>query len=367
MTPSNQPDVEGGRPPARQPSPGQPQQTSIEPGAAPASPGRLEAPARRDLHQRVKGGASPAEAHFTSRVATRPLFPRPEAALGRRGAAGPLPPFDTSRAVPAGLLSYRAALRGRMALLEARLSPETVLEGDRKLIPDTQAYPYRCICHLRMWFPAPGDTWVYAWGTGWAIGKRTVITAGHCVFVSDDPKFGLHQVWAAQAQVTPGKNGGDEPFGSLTVPTGNLRSTDGWVTFGQVEADYAAILLNEDLPLDGLAFGFGVLSDRELTGLPANVVGYPGEFRKTPQADTMWGDDTPPLDAPSTNRLNYRIDTSEGQSGSPVFFVRDAENDAIAVGIHNYGVEDDNRNHATRITQDVKKNLTVWREEGGGL
>jgi V8-like Glu-specific endopeptidase len=80
----------------------------------------------------------------------------------------------------------------------------------------------------------------------------------------------------------------------------------------------------------------------------------------------MWGDSTPPLSKPQPLRLLYRIDTSPGQSGSAVFYVRPTEGDAISVGIHNYGVEGDS-NYATRVTATVRDNLRAWRDEGGGV
>src|SRR5262249_19975305 len=107
-------------------------------------------------------------------------------------------------------------------------------------------------------------------------------------------------------------------------------------------------------------------TDKELTGLNANVVGYPGEYDSPPRQGTLWGDSSPPLSRPEALRLKYRIDTTPGQSGSSVFYLRQNEGDAISVAIHNYGVERVS-NYATRITEPVRTNLRAWRDEGGGV
>src|SRR5687768_6326230 len=55
---------------------------------------------------------------------------------------------------------------------------ESVIGRDERVrILDTDLYPWSAICALRMRGPSGG-----AMGTGWFIGPRTVITAGHCVY-----------------------------------------------------------------------------------------------------------------------------------------------------------------------------------------
>lgn len=56
---------------------------------------------------------------------------------------------------------------------------ETVIDrDDRVRILDTELYPWRMICALHM----RGPNGAGAIGTGWFIGPKTVVTAGHCVF-----------------------------------------------------------------------------------------------------------------------------------------------------------------------------------------
>jgi V8-like Glu-specific endopeptidase len=317
------------------------------------------------LHERVARDGAPAAAAPQSPVAAAALFQEPRAVSAEAGEE--VPPFDEALAVEAGCLSYGDTLAARLDRLEALISPETEFQHDRVRVTDTEAYPYCCICHLRSTFPTPQSKFLFALGTGWVIGKRTLITAGHCVYVFSDRKFGLSRVWAARVEVIPGRNGEAKPFGSFAVKTGSLRTTKGWRDQGAEAADYAAIILDEDLPTNFGRFGFGAHTDLELTGLSATIAGYPGELKKLPLAGTMWGDSTPPLLSPERLRLRHRIDTTRGQSGSPVFYVRPSQGDAVAVGIHNYGVQRDNVNRATRVTAQVKENLRAWRDEGGGV
>ena len=315
---------------------------------------------------------------------------RPESALLGGGlftresafAGDEVPAFDEARAFEAGRLAYGDSVASRLARLEAAVraaSPPGMPEAqigrdDRVHVQNTTQYPFRCICHLRITFRTPNNQFVFAVGTGWAIGKRTLVTAGHCVFVPRNDEVGLRNAWAERVEVIFGRNGDQQPFGSFTVPTSNLRTTNGWLTVGEradqgdraVQAvDYAAVILNQDLPSDFGAFGFGLHEDAELTGRTVNVVGYPGEFKQPPRQGTLWGSDQPPLLTPTAIQLVYRIDTTRGQSGAPVFYVRPGIGDAIAVGVHNYGVEDD-RNFAARIIRPVRDNFRLWRDQGGG-
>jgi V8-like Glu-specific endopeptidase len=306
----------------------------------------------RALHERVSGTIPRTESAVAeSPIGATPLFPR-----RATEAAEALPPFDESRAVEAGLLSYGGPVASRLARLENTVQPELVYgRDDREQIENALLYPFSGICHLRMWL-----TGAFATGTGWVIGKRTIITAGHCVYVhpdADEPD--LQEEWVLQVEVIPARNGESEghyPFGSFTVQSGSLRSTNGWVNHKQEEGDYGAIILNDDLPEDIGIFGFGLHSDEELANLWANIVGYPGE-----QPGTLWGA-SGRLEEPTETQLRYKIDTTAGQSGSAVFYIRPSEKDAIAAGIHNYG-----GNRATRITTTVRDNLRAWRDEGGGV
>jgi V8-like Glu-specific endopeptidase len=90
---------------------------------------------------------------------------------------------------------------------------ETVIGRDERVrILDTDLAPWRMICALRMRGPSGAG----AIGTGWFIGPKTVLTAGHCVFST-----GFFGGWASIIEMIPGLNGsgdgrGTRPYGSVS-------------------------------------------------------------------------------------------------------------------------------------------------------
>ena len=96
---------------------------------------------------------------------------------------------------------------------------ETVIGIDERIrILDTDLDPWRMICALRM----RGGNGAGAIGTGWLIGPKTVLTAGHCVYSTQF--FGG---WASTIDVIPGCNGDEQPFGKVTST--RFTSVDRWV------------------------------------------------------------------------------------------------------------------------------------------
>jgi V8-like Glu-specific endopeptidase len=235
----------------------------------------------------------------------------------------------------------RAVLRDRPKLMAE------VVQGrdDRTRVTRTRDFPYRCICSLVI-TAGDGTPWV---GTGWLAGPRTVVTAGHCVYMRTQGG------WARQIAVFPARNGQQIWY---QVASRRFRSVEGWTVRARPEADYGAILLPETPAIGALGFfGYSVLANSELSGLAVTLAGYPAD--KTGQlAGTLW-EHARRLTSLASATLTYDIDTYGGQSGAPVFF---QDNGApYAVGIHNYG--DLTGNSATRITDRVFENIERWKGE----
>ena len=87
---------------------------------------------------------------------------------------------------------------------------------DRVLVTNNELYPWRCVCSLLI--TAQSGT-MYL-GTGWLVSPRVVLTAGHCVYMSDEGG------WASQIEVIPGRFGDKRPFGSAI--SRELRSVTGF-------------------------------------------------------------------------------------------------------------------------------------------
>lgn len=225
--------------------------------------------------------------------------------------------------------------------------PESALEvvigpDDRVEVSNTETYPWRCICSLRI-NAADGRSFI---GTGWLVSPRVVVTAGHCIYLHDAGG------WADSIEVIPGRRGSHMPYGS--VSTGSLRSVRGWTESRDSDYDYGAILLPESNRYgDQLGwFGYSTRTDSELEAGVVNLSGYPGDK----PSGTQWFHSLG-VDSHTDKKFTYQIDTFGGQSGAPVWqFLPDGGR--YGVGIHTSGHL--SGNSATRISGDVFDNIVNW-------
>lgn len=187
-------------------------------------------------------------------------------------------------------------------------------------------------------------------GTGWLIGPKTVITAGHCVHEGEGGNF------FKAVEVIPGMNGTSMPFGSQVSST--LRASEQWKAESDAASDYGAIILDSEFKsLDGKPVGFvNAVSpdDMSLTGAEVRLAGYPGDK----PSGTQWTDKGA-ITSFSPTRLRYMIDTFGGNSGCAVYR-EGAQGQPEVVGIHNYG---GCPNKCTRITNAVLDELNKWKRE----
>lgn len=236
-----------------------------------------------------------------------------------------------------------------LAELEQQLETLEVVIGkdDRVQVTNTKVVPMKRICHLKIQ-TATGKSYL---GTGFFVGPRTIITAGHCVYIHGQGG------WARQIVVTPGRNGQEEPYKSFTATS--FRSVKGWVNGKSRNYDYGAIILPKSAAVspDIGAFGFASYSNQSLLNKRLNTAGYPGDK----PAGTMWFHGRKAKSV-KPRYIVYDIDTAGGQSGSAVW-VKGADGQRIVVGIHTNGSPAGNS--ATRITKPVFNNLKRWRTEGG--
>jgi V8-like Glu-specific endopeptidase len=235
-------------------------------------------------------------------------------------------------------------------VIEQQIEAIEVVIGrdDRVQVKNTKIIPWRRICHLKI-TTATGKSYL---GTGFFIGPRTIITAGHCVYIHSEGG------WARQIVVTPGRNGADKPFNSYTATS--FRSVKGWVNGKLRNYDYGAIILprNASVPESLGAFGFANYPNAVLLNKRLNLAGYPGDK----PAGTMWFDGRKAKSV-TKRTLVYEADTVGGQSGAPVW-IWDATGKRRVVGIHTNGAQ--SGNSATRITKPVFENMKRWRAEGAG-
>ena len=240
---------------------------------------------------------------------------------------------------------------GSQGALESIIGPT----DDRIRILDTDLFPWRMICALRMRGPSGAG----AIGTGWLVGPKTVITAGHCVHSSHF--FGG---WASSIEVSAGRNGSDFPFG--TVVSQRFSSVDLWVNSENPDFDMGCIHLDDPIGDRVGWFAVGAIAPDELESYMVNVSGYPGDRGRGTE---QYHHKNRVLRV-SERRLFYDVDTFGGQSGAPVWIHERDGSPPIAVGIHAYGVGGSPRgleaNSAPRIIPEVLEQIRAWVEEDGG-
>ena len=224
---------------------------------------------------------------------------------------------------------------------------ETVHGQDNRVqVTDTTKFPFRAIASLLI-TAKDGTQYV---GTGWFISPRTLITAGHCVYIKNSGRPN-RDGWVKSIQVMPGRNGSVLPFGSVTSQ--QFWTVKGWADSGDESYDYGAIIVSTEVGSRVGWFGYGAFPDASLQGPVLNVTGYPAD---KDGGATCWHDSKQAFSLSST-KVHYDIDTHGGQSGAPVYMIRNGKRFAVAV--HAYGGP--TTNSGTRISDAVYRNLNAWK------
>jgi glutamyl endopeptidase len=303
------------------------------------------------------------------------------------GAPEQVPGFDLFRAVTAGFETKRVAgatiaaaqpdggffsqgggseaapvLTGSPAA-----KPENVIGADnRTRVADTAMTPWRCICHLEIEYEnGPVGT-----GTGFLIGPQTVITAAHVLV--DRRFFGWNRPRKAKrARLLPGRNGTLAPYGY--VVSEKFQIPDEWLAKDADEEraaafDYAAIQIpwTEDTEVEDERLGqrlgyFGLRSysdaeEDKVKLLFVNNAGYPWEPNKP--YGTLWYN-AGRISRWTDDFVEYMVDTEGGQSGSPVYFYDERQQQRYVVAIHTTG---DFVNRGLRITPTVFRQICQWAD-----
>lgn len=229
--------------------------------------------------------------------------------------------------------------------------PRVVFGNDgRNLHTPTNVFPNRAVCRLVVTYPLTpsGQSWV---GTGYLIGSRHVLTAGHVLHKADEGG------WSQTIRVIPGCDGNTWWFGSelLTWPNFRQRSVAGWSEDQDIDYDYGLITLNTGFPTLG-SFGLLHMDSDTLESSNGSILGYP-TARGNPRGTQQFGMTGGITDSDST-LVYYGIDTSGGQSGAGVYRFWGGKRAVFAV---HGGAYDDDENRGARITKARYDKIRGWQ------
>lgn len=212
---------------------------------------------------------------------------------------------------------------------------------------------YRNICQLEITF-CDGSVYI---GSGFVLSDSAIVTAGHCVYeYITDPINGR---WVSSIRVAPAYENGSMPYGSVTATSFSCGS--GWSSKSDVTQDWGLIHVNNNFTSRCGRLGLRYQSN-SYVGSDVFVAGYPvrkGDSLEMVVNGMYMYADRDELDWDSSSMVSYsKVDTSDGQSGAPVFrYYSDNGYTAIAVhrGIYN------GRNSGVRFSKSLYDRLMDYR------
>ena len=209
----------------------------------------------------------------------------------------------------------------------------------------------------------------FTYGTGIIIGLNMVLTAAHNVWDKDHQR--KHS--PKNVQFLAGINGKTLPFGTanikrIYIPESYIQTSTDVIP----KDDYALLVLDRALGTQTGYFGIDIV-DKQLLKKQGElyVVGYPGrvgdqEYQKLIHSGCYFQygmKGSPFFDEEEPDFINYEIITSEGQSGSGVYYHAKETDEYFVVGIHVLGRPGDNSfNSATWLTKERFKQIQQWIE-----
>lgn len=219
---------------------------------------------------------------------------------------------------------------------ELQIQKESICAKDSRVQAQYNQAPYKYICELHLSF----NNYLFR-ASGFFIGPKCVITAGHCLY--------HHEMgWVTSVKVIPGAFEEKEPFSSDFSNT--FQTTKLWYKNAIDDYDYGAIFLDSNKLYEriGGCLSFDKLDkSRQLLN-----TGYPMD-KKSVQVENSGF----PEDISNTRRLYYMIDTNKGSSGSPVLY-SDGEKSTV-VGVHTEG---GCPNSAIKVNNEVVQIWGKWVE-----
>lgn len=223
---------------------------------------------------------------------------------------------------------------------------------------NTSRYPYSAICRIRFEIQTLNSVLVGGspdidYATGVMVGKNVVLTAAHVI---NQPG-----IVTKNYTVSPGYCNNNTPFGTSKViyyylppeweEKSIMETNDD--RFEAANYDWAILVLEDDL---GVFSGWMEpvnLASSDLINLTATINGYPKQLGNYQYQYESWGQ----LYGIFSRRLEYYIDTTGGQSGAPIFNLKNQ-----VIGIHGGSLDyfDSEGNWIDRVNRGARIQNTFY-------
>jgi V8-like Glu-specific endopeptidase len=230
----------------------------------------------------------------------------------------------------------------------------------RTKVEDILKFPYLPICYLGIHYKMPTGEVLKFVGTGYRNGLNQIMTAGHNLFLeeSDVEQFLLK---SNQKQFTFSKQNlfFEILFGldkDHLLPR-HIYKISGVKSYKMDNKDFGIIdlpqhaykQLNDEIGFLTLKHAPDYIDKQEVS-----VIGYPGEKMKQ-----MYKHKGALLQNTFENELEYDVDTSRGNSGSPIFEGEDESKESFKViGTHTHHIPAKKLNGGQGINDDITEFMT---------
>lgn len=227
---------------------------------------------------------------------------------------------------------------------DAPLGTSEVFGDDQRVrVRDVTKPPWKWICHLEIEFPHGT-----AVGTGFLIGNRAIVTAGHNIV--------RHGGWRAIKMTVRPQLSGNRAHSRHAVIGQDVHP--GWESRFDWQSDVGCVFIQEPIGAELGFFSYAVPDNAKLQQLKNGVVncaGYDDTGKQPPLA--LWHS-SGAIASFGDAFINYTIDTSAGQSGSPVFHTSADGARRTVLGVHGQFIGRFNR--AVRITPGILDLFSKW-------
>ena len=202
--------------------------------------------------------------------------------------------------------------------LEDLAEKRSVIGNDQRQLQVPSSFPYTAIGRIAIGC------------TGTFVAPKTVLTAAHCVYNVDDSS------WYSNLDVSRAKDCNPDEGTKHTWT--NAITVKAWIDRPRPDNDIAWIIVNSNSPV---TMSITALTPPD-TSTTVYIYGYPDDLPN----QCLYGTSCP-LSQVLNQRLRYTCDTSNGNSGSPIYYDRSGV--YTIIGVHAYGASQ-GMNSGTRIT-----------------